>query len=45
MGSGLDETVSVFYRTERAGAVRLPDGGGPFGFDIGVALTAATPRA
>lgn len=27
-----------FYRVPRAGAVRLSDGGGPFGFDISVAL-------
>jgi hypothetical protein len=33
-----DLTVSVFYRTGRAGASRLSDGGGPFGFDIAVAL-------
>lgn len=33
-----DTTLAVFYRTERLGAVRLPDGGGPFGFDITVAL-------
>jgi len=33
-----DLTVSVFYRTGRAGALRLSDGGGPFGFDIAVAL-------
>ena len=30
----------MFYRTWRAGACRLPDGGGPFGFDIAVALLA-----
>jgi hypothetical protein len=30
--------MSIFYRTERAGAIRLSDGGGPFGFDITVAL-------
>lgn len=34
----IDRTVSVFYRTGRAGAQRLSDGGGPFGFDIAVAL-------
>ena len=34
----LDRTVAVFYRTRRAGARRLSDGGGPFGFDIAVAL-------
>src|ERR1700684_3345629 len=33
-----DLTVSAFYRTSRAGAPRLSDGGGPFGFDIAVAL-------
>lgn len=33
-----DLTVSVFYRTGRAGALRLSDDGGPFGFDIAVAL-------
>jgi hypothetical protein len=33
-----DLTVSVFYRTGRAGALRLSDSGGPFGFDIAVAL-------
>jgi hypothetical protein len=33
-----DLTVNVFYRTGRAGAQRLSDGGGPFGFDIAVAL-------
>jgi hypothetical protein len=36
----LDRTVAVFYRTWRAGALRLSDGGGPFGFDIAVALIA-----
>ena len=36
----IDQTVSVFYRIERAGAYRLSDGGGPFGFDIAVALLA-----
>jgi hypothetical protein len=34
----IDLTVAVFYRTGRAGAQRLSDGGGPFGFDIAVAL-------
>jgi hypothetical protein len=34
----LDRTVSAFYRTGRAGARRLSDGGGPFGFDIAFAL-------
>jgi hypothetical protein len=33
-------TADVFYRTWRAGACRLSDGGGPFGFDIAVALLA-----
>lgn len=33
-----DTTLATFYRTERVGAVRLADGGGPFGFDITVAL-------
>jgi hypothetical protein len=33
-----DRTVGAFYRTGRAGARRLSDGGGPFGFDIAVAL-------
>lgn len=28
----------TFYTTERCGAVRLSDGGGPFGFDITVAV-------
>lgn len=37
---GIDRTVAVFYRTARAGASRLSDGGGPFGFDIAVALLA-----
>lgn len=37
---GTDRTVAVFYRTWRAGACRLSDGGGPFGFDITVALLA-----
>jgi hypothetical protein len=37
---GHDETAAVFYRTWRAGACRLADGGGPFGFDIAVALLA-----
>jgi hypothetical protein len=34
----VEETYSVFYRVERAGAFRLSDGGGPFGFDVAVAL-------
>ena len=33
-----DETLGVFYRVERAGAGWLSDGGGPFGFDITLAL-------
>lgn len=33
-----DTTLAVFYRTERVGAVRLSDGGGPFGFDVTAAL-------
>lgn len=36
----IDRTAAVFYRTWRAGACRLSDGGGPFGFDIAVALLA-----
>jgi len=39
-GEAVDRTVAVFYRTARAGASRLADGGGPFGFDIAVALLA-----
>jgi len=42
-GSGVqavDRTMAVFYRTARAGASRLSDGGGPFGFDIAIALLA-----
>jgi hypothetical protein len=35
-----DRTFTAFYRTARAGACRLSDGGGPFGFDITVALLA-----
>ncbi|GAA2770074.1 hypothetical protein GCM10020219_042980 [Nonomuraea dietziae] len=31
-------TLRHFYTTARAGAVRLSDGGGPFGFDVMVAL-------
>jgi hypothetical protein len=34
----IDRTVGAFYRTGRAGARRLSGGGGPFGFDIAVAL-------
>jgi hypothetical protein len=37
---GVDRTAAVFYRTWRAGAGRLSDGGGPFGFDVAVALLA-----
>jgi hypothetical protein len=33
-----DATLAAFYRTTRAGAARLSDDGGPFGFDITVAL-------
>jgi hypothetical protein len=36
----VERTVATFYRTGRAGACRLSDGGGPFGFDIAVALLA-----
>lgn len=36
----IDQTVGVFYRTWRAGACRLSDGGGPFGFDICAAVLA-----
>jgi hypothetical protein len=36
----VDRTAAIFYRTWRAGACRLPDGGGPFGFDVAVALLA-----
>ncbi len=32
------DLLNDFYRIPRAGAVRLSDGGGPFGFDITVAL-------
>lgn len=34
----VDATLGVFYRVERAGVAWLSDGGGPFGFDITVAL-------
>ncbi|GEM_PF-1501377 len=37
-GPQLDEMLLAFYRVPRAGAVRLSDGGGPFGFDITVAI-------
>jgi hypothetical protein len=40
MTADLDRTVAVFYRTWRAGTLGLSDGGGPFGFDIAVALIA-----
>jgi hypothetical protein len=40
MQDGIGRTAEVFYRTWRAGACRLSDGGGPFGFDIAVALLA-----
>jgi hypothetical protein len=36
----VDRTAAIFYRTGRAGACRLSDGGGPFGFDIAIALLA-----
>lgn len=39
-GMATGQTVAAFYRTARAGASRLADGGGPFGFDIAVALLA-----
>ncbi|MFI6686639.1 hypothetical protein [Streptomyces sp. NPDC050485] len=32
-----DHVYSNFYQVERVGAVRLGDGGGPFGFDINIA--------
>ena len=34
----VEDTLRAFYRVERAGAVRLSDGGGPFGFDVTRAL-------
>jgi hypothetical protein len=37
-GNRADVTFGAFYRVERAGAGRLSDGGGPFGFDITLAL-------
>jgi hypothetical protein len=40
MTDRLDQTIVTFYTTARAGACRLSDGGGPFGFDIVVALLA-----
>ncbi len=36
--SRTDMTLHAFYCTERAGAARLSDGGGPFGFDVTLAL-------
>lgn len=33
-----DDVLRVFYRTVRAGQERLAGGGGPFGFDVTVAL-------
>jgi hypothetical protein len=33
-----ERIYNVFYRIERCGAISLSDGGGPFGFDILVAL-------
>lgn len=38
MEDSVRATFEVFYQVERAGAVRLSDGGGPFGFDITRAL-------
>jgi hypothetical protein len=34
----MSEILACFYRVERVGAVRLSDGGGPFGFDVHTAL-------
>jgi hypothetical protein len=34
----VETTLRLFYTIPRAGAARLSDGGGPFGFDIHVAL-------
>ncbi|GAA2770090.1 hypothetical protein GCM10020219_043030 [Nonomuraea dietziae] len=34
----VETTLQIFYTTERAGAAGLSDGGGPFGFDVTVAL-------
>ena len=34
------DTLITFYQVERAGAARLSGGGGPFGFDVTVALMA-----
>lgn len=38
MSDNVKAVFQTFYTTERAGAVRLADGGGPFGFDITLAL-------
>jgi hypothetical protein len=37
-GADLDALLLDFYRVPRAGVVGLSDGGGPFGFDITVAI-------
>ncbi|WP_395106054.1 hypothetical protein, partial [Actinomadura sp. SCN-SB] len=34
----IETTLRVFYQVERAGQFRLSDGGGPFGFDVTVAV-------
>lgn len=36
--SDVQRTFEVFYRVPRVGQIRLSDGGGPFGFDIHLAL-------
>jgi hypothetical protein len=36
--SRYENVYNTFYRVERCGALRLTDGGGPFGFDILIAL-------
>ncbi|WP_433464014.1 hypothetical protein [Spirillospora sp. CA-128828] len=36
--SDVQQTYEVFYRVPRVGQLRLSDGGGPFGFDIHLAL-------
>ena len=36
--AAVEAVFEQFYRVPRAGAIRLSDGGGPFGFDITVAL-------
>lgn len=36
--SDVEAVFRTFYTTERVGAIRLADGGGPFGFDITLAL-------